>query len=73
MPAGAPVQFSSGENYAALEHHHIEAYIPLFGRYNQVRDPFTYKLRQDQYRYNHGAILRNHGIEMAGGMEIIST
>ena len=67
MQAGAPVRFSSGENYAALEHRQIEAYIPLFGRYIPVRDPFTYEPDQDQYRCPHGAILRNHGIKMAGG------
>ena len=63
----ADAGFSSGENYAALEHRQIEAYIPLFGRYIPVRDPFTYEPDQDQYRCTHGAILRNHGIKMAGG------
>ncbi|WP_338877286.1 IS1182 family transposase (plasmid) [Spirosoma sp. SC4-14] len=63
----ADAGFSSGENYAALEKRHIEAYIPLFGRYNRVRDPFTYEPWQDQYRCSYGAVLRNHGIEMAGG------
>ena len=63
----ADAGFSSGENYAALEHRQIEAYIPLFGRYIPVRDPFTYEPDQDQYRCPQGAILRNHGIKMAGG------
>ena len=63
----ADAGFSSGENYAALEHRQIEAYIPLFGRYIPIRDPFTYEPEQDQYRCNQGAILRNHGIKMAGG------
>ena len=60
-------RFQFGENYAALEHYQIEAYIPLFGRYIPVRDPFTYEPKQDQYRCNHGAILRNHGLKMEGG------
>ena len=63
----ADAGFSSGENYAALEHRQIEAYIPLFGRYIPVRDPFRYEPDQDQYRCNQGAILRNHGLKMAGG------
>lgn len=66
MRAGPPARFSSGENYAALEHRQIEAYIPLFGRYIPVRDPFTYEPEKDQYRCTHGAILRNHGLKMAG-------
>lgn len=63
----ADAGFSSGENYAALEHRQIEAYIPLFGRYIPVREPFTYEPDQDQYRCTQGAILRNHGLKMAGG------
>ena len=63
----ADAGYSSGENYAALENRQIEAYIPLFGRYIPVRDSFTYEPEQDQYRCTHGAILRNHGITMAGG------
>ena len=62
----ADAGFSSGENYAALEHRQIEAYIPLFGRYIPIREPFTYEPEQDQYRCIHGAILRNHGLKMAG-------
>jgi transposase len=63
----ADAGFSSGENYAALENRHIEAYIPLFGRYNRVRDPFTYDPGADVYRCSQGAILRNHGIKMDDG------
>ncbi|AUD03473.1 hypothetical protein CWM47_17535 [Spirosoma pollinicola] len=67
MLAGAPVRFSSGENYSALEHRQIEAYIPLLGRYIPVHDLFTYEPEKDQYRCTQGAILRNHGLKMAGG------
>ena len=63
----ADAGFSSGENYATIQHLGLNSYIPVHGSYKPIREGFLYDKEHDLYTCVKGHKLHHRQIDKSGG------